>query len=75
MTGELPKESDQFRFLRSVCLTHLKDSVGLILTKALTMRVTIPLDVSTRSFISAPHLFHSRRVPTLLAESFPSRVS
>ena len=28
--NELPEESDQFRFLRPVCLANLKGSVGLI---------------------------------------------
>ena len=49
--GELPEESDQFDFLRVPRLSNLKDSVGLILTKGSTMRVTIPIDLSTRFFI------------------------
>ena len=40
--GELPEESDQFRFLRAACLDNLKGSVGLILANASVMRVTIP---------------------------------
>jgi hypothetical protein len=43
LAGEF-KESDQFRFLRVVCLANLKGSVDLILAKASPMRVTIPLD-------------------------------
>jgi hypothetical protein len=46
LTGELPEESDQFRFLHTTCLTNLRDSVGLILTKDSTIGVTIPLDLS-----------------------------
>jgi hypothetical protein len=30
LTGELPEESDKFRFLRAARLMNLKDSVGLI---------------------------------------------
>ncbi len=34
LVGELPEESDQFRFLRASRLSNLKDSVGLILVKS-----------------------------------------
>jgi hypothetical protein len=44
LTGELPEESEQFRFFRASPLATLKGSVGLILTKASEMRVTIPID-------------------------------
>ena len=47
LAGELPEESDQFRFLRGVRLTTLKVTVGLILVKDSAMRVTIPIDLST----------------------------
>jgi hypothetical protein len=33
LTNELPQESDQFRFFRTVCLAKRKGSVGLILGK------------------------------------------
>ena len=33
LAGELPEESDQFRFLRAARLENLKDSVELILAK------------------------------------------
>ena len=33
LVGELPGESDQFRFIRSVCLDNLKGSLGLMLSK------------------------------------------
>jgi hypothetical protein len=36
---ELPKDSEQFRFLRAARLTNFKDSVGLILVKVSVMRV------------------------------------
>jgi hypothetical protein len=69
LTGELPEESEQFRFLRDSRLTNLKDSGGLILVKASTMRVTIPIDLSTRSFIPLLRFLISRRVPPLLNQS------
>ena len=39
LSGELPEESDQFRFLHASCLTNLKNSVGFILAKSSVMRV------------------------------------
>jgi hypothetical protein len=33
------------------------------------MRVTIPIDLSTRSFIPLPRFLNSRRVPPLLNQS------
>ena len=69
LAGELPEESDKFRFLRAACLAKLKGSVGLIFTKASAMRVTIPIDLSTRPFIPLPRFFNSRRVPPLLNPS------
>ncbi len=71
---ELPEESDQFRFLHADCFVNLQGSVGLILDKASVMKVTIPLDLSTWSFITLPHFFHSRLAPTLLTP-FPSLIS
>ena len=69
LAGELSEDSGQCRFLRAACLANLKGSVGLILAKASAMRVTIPLDLSTWSFIPLPHFFHSRLAPTLLTPS------
>ena len=69
LTGELPEESEQFRFLRSSRLVNLKGFVGLILDKASAMWVTIPIDLSTRSFIPLPRFFNSRRVSPLLNQS------
>jgi hypothetical protein len=65
LAGELPEESEQFRFWRTSRLSNYKGSVGLILAKASTMRVTIPIDLSTRSFIPSPLFLNSRRVPPL----------
>ena len=49
--------------------SDFQDSVGSILAKTSTMRVTIPIDLSTRSFITLPRFFNSRRVPPLLNQS------
>ena len=79
LAGELPEESDRFRFLYAACLAtppNLTGSVGLILAKASEVRITIPLDLSTRPFIPLPRFFHSRRTPPLLNPSlvlFPQR--
>ncbi len=67
--GEFLEESEQFRFFRASRSSNLKDSVGLILVKASAMRVTIPIDLSTRSFIPLPRFLNSRRVPPLLNQS------
>ena len=69
LAGELPEESEKFRFFRASHLVNLKDSVGLILAKSSVMWVTIPIDLSTRSFIPLPRFFNSRRVPPLLNQS------
>ena len=63
LIGSLSEESDQFRFLRDV---NLKGSIGLMLTKTSTMRVTISLDLSTRSFIPLPCFIRTRNTTPLL---------
>jgi hypothetical protein len=77
LDNELPEESDKFRFLRVSCFANLKGTVGdLIMTKALTMWISIPLDLSSRSFIPFPRFIRSRRPTPLLAPSlvlFPPR--
>ena len=65
LTGEFPEESDQFRFIRAACLANLKGSIGLMLAKVSVMRVTIPLHLSTRSFIPLPRFIHSRNTTPL----------
>ncbi len=78
LTGELPEESEQFRLVRAARLANIKGSVGLILAKASGMRVTIPIDLSTRPFIPLPRFFNSRRSPPLLNPSlvfFPQQSS
>ena len=69
LANELPEESEQFRFLRAACFANIKGSVGLILAKASAMRISIPLDLSSRSFIPLPCFKRSRRVIPLLAPS------
>ena len=69
LAGELPEESEQFRFLRASRLSNLKGSVGLILAKVTVMWVIIPIDLSTRSFIPLPRFLNSRRVSPLLNQS------
>jgi len=54
-------ESDHFRFLHGTCLHNLKGSVGIILTKVSIMRISIPVDLSSRSFIPLPRFIRSRR--------------
>ena len=69
LTNELPEESGQFRFLRWACLDNIKGSVGLILAKSSVMRISIPLDLSSRPFIPLPWFIRSRRPTPLLAPS------
>ena len=71
LTNELLEESvsDQFRFIRSVCFVNLKGTVGLIMVKASTMWISIPLDLSSRSFIPLPRFIRSRRPTPFLAPS------
>ncbi len=64
--NELPEESDQFRFHCSTCLSSLKGSVGLILAKASGMRISIPLDLSSRFLIPLPYFIHSSGPTSLL---------
>ena len=49
--------------------TNIKGSVGLILAKASAMRISIPLDLSSRSFIPLQCFIRSRRPTTLLVPS------
>ncbi len=55
----------QFRFLHVSCFANLKGAVGLIMTKASAIRISIPLDLSSRPFIPLPCFIRSRR-PTPL---------
>ncbi len=69
LANDIPEDSGHFRFLRTACLANIKRSVRLILKKASVMRISIPLDLSSRPFIPPPRLFHSRRPTTLLTPS------
>jgi hypothetical protein len=68
LANDIPEESGHFRFLHTTCLANIKGSVGLILTTS-AMRISIPLDLSSRPFIPPPRLSRSRRSTTLLTPS------
>ena len=57
--------SQTISFLHTVSLSNLKDSVGLILSKT-SMRVSITIDWSARTFVNVPRFIPSRRPPPLL---------
>jgi hypothetical protein len=68
--------TDQFRFIRDSYFVNLKGAVGLIMTKASDMWISIPLDLSSRPFIPLPRFIRSRRPTPLLDPSlvlFPPR--
>ncbi len=69
LSNEIPEESEQFRFLRAACYANIEGSVGLILGKASAMWISLPLDLSSRSFIPLPCFMRSRRGGTLLDPS------
>ncbi len=50
-------------------MVNLQGSVDLILTNDSVMWVTVPIDLTTRSFIPLPHFLNSRRVSPLLDQS------
>ena len=69
LANDILEESGHFRFLRAACLANTKGAVGLILAKASVMRISIPLDLSSRPCIPVPHFIHSGRPTTLLVPS------
>ncbi len=69
LANEIPEESEQFRFLRAACYANIKGSVGLILAKSSVMRISIPLDLSSRPFIPLPRFMRPRRAVPLLGPS------
>ncbi len=75
LAGELTvfTKSDRFRFLCTAYLSNLMGSVCLILSKDSTMRVTIPLDLST-VFHTSTSLLSLSSYPTS-SYSFPNLVS
>jgi hypothetical protein len=64
LAGELPEESEQFRFLRASRLANLKGSVGLILVKTNTGYYSHRFVYTV--FHTLPRFLNSRRVPPLL---------
>jgi hypothetical protein len=69
LANELPEESDQFRFLHTSCFTNLKGVVGLIMAKTSDIRISIPLDLSSRPCVPLSHFIRSRRPTPLLSPS------
>ena len=69
LDNELPEESDQFRFLHASCFANLEGTVGLIMAKASAMRISIPLDLSSRSCVLLPRFIRSCRPTPFLAPS------
>ena len=69
LSNELTEESDQFHFLQDSCFANLKGSVGLIMTKTSAMRISIPLDLSSRPCIPLPRFIRSCRPTPLLVPS------
>ena len=69
LPNDIPGGIGHFRFLHSACLPNIKGSVGLILAKASDMRISIPLDLSSRPFTPPPRFIRSRRPTTLLTPS------
>ena len=61
LANELPEESDQFCFLHASCFANLKGEVGLMMAKASAMRISIPLDLSSRSCVPLPRFIRSCR--------------
>jgi hypothetical protein len=58
LDNELPEESGPFRFRRTTCLVNFQGSVGLILEKTSSMRISMSLDLSGRSFIPLPFFIY-----------------
>ena len=73
LDNELPKESDKFHFLHVSCFANLKGVVGLIMVKVSVMWISIPLDLSSRSFIPIPCFIRSRLPTPLLTPSLVSK--
>jgi hypothetical protein len=69
LANDIPEESGQFHFPRTDHYTNIQGSVGLILAKTSDMRISIPLDLSSRPFIPLPHFICRRRPLPLLAPS------
>ncbi len=68
LVNEIPEESDQFHFLRPTSYTNIKGP-DLILAKVSVMGISIPLDLSSRSFIPLPRFIRSRHPLPLIVPS------
>ncbi len=66
-------ESDQFRFPRAACFANHNGAVDLIMAKVSVMWISIPIDLSSWSFVPLPRFIRSRRPTPLLL--FPPRSS
>ncbi len=51
LANDIPGGIGHFRFLHAACLANIKGSVSLILAKASVMRISIPLDLSSRTVL------------------------
>ncbi len=69
LDNETPEEVGQFLFLRTASYDNIKGSVGLILAKNSAMRISIPLDLSSRPFIPLSRFICRRRPLPLLTPS------
>ena len=69
LANEFPEDSDQFRFLRASCFSNLKGTVGLIMTKESVMWISIPVDLSSQTFIPLPRFIRSRHPTPFLDPS------
>ncbi len=71
LSNELPEESDQFRFLRAMCFANLKGAVGFIMAKTSSMRISIPLDLSSSLVFHTSSSFHLFVSSHTVFRSFP----
>jgi hypothetical protein len=69
LSNEIPEELGQFCFRHEAFYDNINGSVGLILVKVSVMRISIPLDLSSRPFIPLPRFICRRRPLPLLAPS------
>ena len=69
LANEIPEESGKFHFLRATSYVNIKGSVGLILANTSTMRISIPLDLSSRSFTPLSRFIRRRRPLPLVGPS------
>jgi hypothetical protein len=63
LSTRIPNRRYRINFVFFALLVYLilRGSVGVILTKAPVMRISIPVDLSSRSFLPLPSFIRSRR--------------